>query len=167
MSLKVKPGVDFVPELVSYLLLANITLCWIMQCNAICWIHVLDDATLPRVFLSSLQFDEQKDQVTVERVLRVIFLDAERPSAVSFLIRFFIWICVQQQILYIFWVWTFWIRRIIYWYNYQALEKLKRQLEEAEAAVEERKKPLPETGPRVVGEGLVIDEWVIIYRYSI
>ncbi|KAJ4911353.1 Vesicle-associated protein 4-1 [Raphanus sativus] len=81
MSLKVKPGVDFVPEL----------------------------------------FDEQKDQVTVERVLRVIFLDAERPSA--------------------------------------ALEKLKRQLEEAEAAVEERKKPLPETGPRVVGEGLVIDEW--------
>ncbi|CAG7892587.1 unnamed protein product [Brassica rapa] len=81
MSLKVKPGVEFVPEL----------------------------------------FDEQKDQVTVERVLRVIFLDAERPSA--------------------------------------ALEKLKRQLDEAEAAVEERKKPLPETGPRVVGEGLVIDEW--------
>ncbi|RID74315.1 hypothetical protein BRARA_B01420 [Brassica rapa] len=81
MSLKVKPGVEFVPEL----------------------------------------FDEQKDQVTVERVLRVIFLDAERPTA--------------------------------------ALEKLKRQLDEAEAAVEERKKPLPETGPRVVGEGLVIDEW--------
>ena len=48
-------------------------------------------------------------------------------------------------------------------YNYQALEKLKRHLDEAEAAVEERKKPLPETGPRVVGEGLVIDEWVI-YR---
>ncbi|KAF8102872.1 hypothetical protein N665_0191s0022 [Sinapis alba] len=66
-------------------------------------------------------FDEQKDQVTVERVLRVIFLDAERPSA--------------------------------------ALEKLKLQLDEAQAAVEERKKPLPETGPRVVGEGLVIDEW--------
>lgn len=31
-----------------------------------------------------MQFDEQKDQVTVERVLRVIFLDAERPTAVSF-----------------------------------------------------------------------------------
>ncbi|ESQ43078.1 hypothetical protein EUTSA_v10014374mg [Eutrema salsugineum] len=67
------------------------------------------------------KFDEQKDQVTVERVLRVIFLDADRPSA--------------------------------------ALEKLKRQVDEAEAAVEERKKPPPETGPRVVGEGLVIDEW--------
>ncbi|KAG5409298.1 hypothetical protein IGI04_005617 [Brassica rapa subsp. trilocularis] len=91
MSLKVKPGVEFVPELGRLTARANGA------------------------------FDEQKDQVTVERVLRVIFLDAERPTA--------------------------------------ALEKLKRQLDEAEAAVEERKKPLPETGPRVVGEGLVIDEW--------
>lgn len=41
----------------------------------------------------------------------------------------------------------------------QALEKLKRQLAEADAALEARKKP-PETGPRVVGDGLVIDEWV-------
>ncbi|XP_028061811.1 vesicle-associated protein 4-1-like [Camellia sinensis] len=40
-----------------------------------------------------------------------------------------------------------------------ALEKLKRQLAEAEAAQEEHKKPLADTGPRVVGEGLVIDEW--------
>ena len=30
-----------------------------------------------------LQFDEQKDQVAVEQILRVVFLDAERPSAVS------------------------------------------------------------------------------------
>ncbi|XP_059662590.1 vesicle-associated protein 4-1-like [Cornus florida] len=81
MSLKVKAGVDYVPEL----------------------------------------FDEQKDQVTVERILRVVFLDAERPCP--------------------------------------ALEKLKRQLAEAEAALETRKKPPPDTGPRVVGEGLVIDEW--------
>uniref|UniRef100_A0A5B7AA15 Putative vesicle-associated protein 4-1 n=1 Tax=Davidia involucrata TaxID=16924 RepID=A0A5B7AA15_DAVIN len=81
MSLKVKAGMDFVPEL----------------------------------------FDEQKDQVIVERILRVVFLDVERPSP--------------------------------------ALEKLKRQLAEAEAAVEARKKPPPDTGPRVVGEGLVIDEW--------
>ncbi|KAA8523822.1 hypothetical protein F0562_010245 [Nyssa sinensis] len=81
MSLKVKAGMDYVPEL----------------------------------------FDEQKDQVIVERILRVVFLDAERPS--------------------------------------HALEKLKRQLAEAEAAVEVRKKPAPDTGPRVVGEGLVIDEW--------
>lgn len=40
------------------------------------------------------------------------------------------------------------------------MEKLKRQLAEAEAAVEARKKPPPETGPRGIGEGLVIDEWV-------
>ncbi|KAL3333430.1 hypothetical protein AABB24_033481 [Solanum stoloniferum] len=81
MSLKVKEGVDYVPEL----------------------------------------FEEQKDQVTIERILRVVFLDPERPSPV--------------------------------------LEKLKRQLAEAEAALESRKKPPVETGPKVVGEGLVIDEW--------
>ncbi|XP_075671357.1 vesicle-associated protein 4-1-like [Castanea sativa] len=83
MSLKVKGGIDYVPEL----------------------------------------FEEQKDEVTVERILRVVFLDVERPSP--------------------------------------ALEKLKRQLAEAEAALESqsRKKPPVDTGPRVVGEGLVIDEW--------
>ncbi|RVW60464.1 Vesicle-associated protein 4-1 [Vitis vinifera] len=81
MSLKVKAGMDYVPEL----------------------------------------FDEQKEKVSVERILHVVFLDVERPSP--------------------------------------ALEKLKRQLAEAEAAVEARKKPPPEIGPRVIGEGLVIDEW--------
>ncbi|CAI9088605.1 OLC1v1022984C4 [Oldenlandia corymbosa var. corymbosa] len=81
MSLKVKEGTDYVPEL----------------------------------------FDEKKDQVTVERVLRVVFLDPERSTP--------------------------------------ALEKLKRQLAEAEAAIEARKKPATDAGPRVVGEGLVIDEW--------
>ena len=40
------------------------------------------------------------------------------------------------------------------------MEKLKRQLAEAEAALEVRKKPPPDTGPPVAGEGLVIDEWV-------
>jgi hypothetical protein len=41
------------------------------------------------------------------------------------------------------------------------MDKLKRQLAEAEAALEARKKPPEETGgPRVAGEGLVIDEWV-------
>ncbi|KNA18699.1 hypothetical protein SOVF_067660 [Spinacia oleracea] len=40
-----------------------------------------------------------------------------------------------------------------------ALEKLKRQLAEADAAVETRKKPPADNGPKVVGEGLVIDEW--------
>lgn len=40
------------------------------------------------------------------------------------------------------------------------MEKLKRQLAEAEAALESRKKPPEDTGPRIVGEGLVIDEWV-------
>ena len=52
---------------------------------------------------------------------------------------------------------------IIYLYDLllkKALEKLKRQLAEADAAVEERKKPPEETGPKMIGEGLVIDEWV-------
>jgi hypothetical protein len=40
------------------------------------------------------------------------------------------------------------------------MDKLKRQLAEAEAALEARKKPPEENGPRIVGEGLVIDEWV-------
>ncbi|KAI3981413.1 hypothetical protein MKX01_021536 [Papaver californicum] len=66
-------------------------------------------------------FDEQKDQVAVEQILRVVFLDVDHPSP--------------------------------------AMEKLKRQLAEAEAALEARKKPPEETGPRIVGEGLVIDEW--------
>ncbi|KAI7758045.1 hypothetical protein M8C21_007409 [Ambrosia artemisiifolia] len=66
-------------------------------------------------------FDEQKDQVAVEQILQVVFLDAERPSP--------------------------------------ALEKLKWQLAEAEAALESRKKPPEEIGTKVVGEGLVIDEW--------
>lgn len=42
----------------------------------------------------------------------------------------------------------------------QSMEKLKRQLAEAEAALEARKKPPEDNGPRIVGEGLVIDEWV-------
>ncbi|KAK6132842.1 hypothetical protein DH2020_033441 [Rehmannia glutinosa] len=82
VSLKVKKGTDYVPEL----------------------------------------FDEQRDQVIVERVLRVIFLDPERANP--------------------------------------ALEKLKRQLAEADAAIETRKKAPADTNPQVVGEGLVIDEWV-------
>ncbi|KAF9672262.1 hypothetical protein SADUNF_Sadunf11G0023100 [Salix dunnii] len=66
-------------------------------------------------------FDEQKDQVATEQILRVIFLDPERPSP--------------------------------------TLEKLKRQLADADAAVEARKKPPEDAGPRIIGEGLVIDEW--------
>ncbi|XP_008812647.1 vesicle-associated protein 4-2-like [Phoenix dactylifera] len=66
-------------------------------------------------------FDELKDQAAAEQILKVIFLDPERP-------------CPQ-------------------------LEKLKHQLAEAEAALETRKKPAEDTGPKIVGEGLVIDEW--------
>jgi hypothetical protein len=40
------------------------------------------------------------------------------------------------------------------------LEKLNSQLAEADAALEARKKPAEENGPTIVGEGLVIDEWV-------
>ncbi|XP_019162446.1 PREDICTED: vesicle-associated protein 4-2-like [Ipomoea nil] len=65
-------------------------------------------------------FNEQKDQVAKEQILRVIFLDSERPCP--------------------------------------ALEKLKRQLDEADAAVEACKKPT-EVGHSLIGEGLVVDEW--------
>lgn len=66
-------------------------------------------------------FDEQKNQVAVEQILRVVFLDVEHPTP--------------------------------------ALEKLNRQLAEADAAVEASKKPPEDTGPKIIGEGLVIDEW--------
>ncbi|KAL9243565.1 hypothetical protein vseg_017437 [Gypsophila vaccaria] len=66
-------------------------------------------------------FDEQKDQVAIEQILRVVFLDVERPSA--------------------------------------ALDKLNRRLAEAEAELETRKKPAEDIGPKIIGEGLVIDEW--------
>ncbi|KAL6493888.1 Vesicle-associated protein 4-2 [Orobanche gracilis] len=67
-------------------------------------------------------FDDHKDQVAVEQILRVVFLDVEHPCF--------------------------------------ALEKLTRQLAEAEAELEAHKKPSPEdTGPKFIGEGLVIDEW--------
>ncbi|KAF5728635.1 hypothetical protein HS088_TW21G00784 [Tripterygium wilfordii] len=66
-------------------------------------------------------FDEQKDRVSIEQILRVVFLDPERQNPV--------------------------------------LEKLKRQLAEADAAAEEHKKPPEDTGPKIIGEGLVIDEW--------
>ncbi|QCD84267.1 vesicle-associated protein 4-2-like [Vigna unguiculata] len=66
-------------------------------------------------------FDEQKDQVAVEQILRVVFLDPERPCP--------------------------------------ALEKLNRQLADADAALEARKKPVEDAGPKIIGEGLVIDEW--------
>ncbi|KZV25309.1 vesicle-associated protein 4-1-like [Dorcoceras hygrometricum] len=81
MSLKVREGTDYLPEL----------------------------------------FDEQRDQVTVERILRVVFLDPDSSNP--------------------------------------ALEKLKRQLAEADADIETRKKPPATTATGMVGEGLVIDEW--------
>ncbi|KAF4394365.1 hypothetical protein G4B88_018515 [Cannabis sativa] len=104
MSLKVKGEMDYVPELCGgyVLLLRKLA------------------SGLVLIAVETL-FDEQKDQVAVEQILRVIFLDPERPSP--------------------------------------ALEKLKRQLADAEAALEARKKPPEDTGPRIVGEGLVIDEW--------
>ncbi|XP_057505511.1 vesicle-associated protein 4-1-like [Actinidia eriantha] len=69
-------------------------------------------------------FDEQRDQVAVEKILRVVFLDPQHPCP--------------------------------------ALDKLNRQLAEAEAAVAARKKPPEDSGLRIAGEGvegLVIDEW--------
>ncbi|MBA0550088.1 hypothetical protein Golob_021065 [Gossypium lobatum] len=111
MSLKVTAGVDYLPELDSI----SMDGCR-MNLNANFPIF----ENIEKEILVKL-FDEQRDQVTIERILRVVFLDMGRSSP--------------------------------------ALDKLKRQLAEAEAAFEARKKPAPDTGPRVVGEGLVIDEW--------
>nr|GMD30057.1 vesicle-associated protein 4-2-like [Ipomoea batatas] len=97
MSLKVKGDMDYVPELAK------------------------EKGKLLYGLYIALQFDEQKDEVAVEQILRVVFLDVERPCA--------------------------------------ALEKLNRQLAEAEAELEARKKPPEDNGPKIVGEGLVIDEW--------
>lgn len=36
-----------------------------------------------RILFNVSQFDEQKDQVLVEQILQVVFLDAEGPSRVS------------------------------------------------------------------------------------
>lgn len=101
-----------------------------------------------------MQFDEQRDQVTVERVLRVVFLDPERANPVR--VYFSIRIVLN-------------VNRVAHFPTHdflcviKALEKLKRQLAEADAALESRKKPPADTGPRVIGEGLVIDEWVSIH----
>jgi len=43
------------------------------------------------------------------------------------------------------------------------LEQLKRQLADADAALEARKKPAEDAKPKIIGEGLVIDEWVVCY----
>ncbi|RWW45084.1 hypothetical protein BHE74_00049188 [Ensete ventricosum] len=106
ISLKVNGPVEYVPELVSQVLQHF-------------FLVKMTSELITETFIE--QFDEEKDQVSVEQILRVVFLDPDRP-------------CSQ-------------------------MEKLKRQLAEAEAAVEARKKPPEDTGPRIVGEGLVIDEW--------
>jgi len=108
--------------------------------------------------MSLQQFDEQKDQVAVEQILRVVFLDVDRPSPVCHiftLLHFFhinlVHLNVKTVLLIVYVI-----------MSSKQLDKLKRQLAEAEAALEARKKTPEDTGPRIVGEGLVIDEWVII-----
>jgi hypothetical protein len=102
-----------------------------------------------------VQFEEQKDQAVVEKILRVVFLDIENPGPVSKLYEQYS-VCVIHLI----------DKRcsndnltLIHSFSKQ-LEKLNNQLAEAEAALEARKKPPEENGPKIVGEGLVIDEWV-------
>lgn len=58
------------------------------------------------------------------------------------------------------------LRILIPFFFWQQMDKLKRQLAEAEAALEARKKPPEDNGPRIVGEGLVIDEWVRLWLCS-
>ncbi|KAI4368185.1 hypothetical protein MLD38_016772 [Melastoma candidum] len=75
-----------------------------------------------------LKFDEQMDQVVVEKILRVIFVDPDHPNP--------------------------------------ALDKLKLQQADADAAVEACKQPPEETGSRIIGEGLVVDEWKELGKIS-
>lgn len=53
--------------------------------------------------LSVLQFDELKDQVAVEQILRVVFLDVERPSPV----RIVGWFYVDSYFYAYICLWTF------------------------------------------------------------
>jgi hypothetical protein len=105
-----------------------------------------------------LQFDEQKDQVAVEQILRVVFLDAERSSPVSLsqASSFFQLLSWRSANLGEIAILAYTFRN----YSWKQMDKLKRQLAEAEAALEARKKPPEDSGQRIVGEGLVIDEWV-------
>lgn len=47
------------------------------------------------------QFDEQKDQVAVEQILRVVFLDPEHPSPVS-IIKYFLYVAFFLQWVFIY-----------------------------------------------------------------
>ena len=46
---------------------------------------------------------------------------------------------------------------------FKALEKLRLQLAEANAAVEARKRAPEDEDPEILREGLVIDEWVSMF----
>ena len=59
------------------------------------------DFTVP-----TIQFEEQRDQVSIEQIMRVVFLDAERPSPVSqidlhipllAILRIHLWICLEPR----------------------------------------------------------------------
>ncbi|KAH7544227.1 hypothetical protein JRO89_XS15G0132500 [Xanthoceras sorbifolium] len=124
MSLKVKGGIDYVPELIRATPYSRTLKHEVVVKGSVSSMFLFSYNPTSLKYSWNLVFEEQREQVTVERILRVVFLDIQRPSS--------------------------------------ALEKLKLQLDEAEAAVEARKKPPPDTGPRVVGEGFVIDEWISI-----
>ena len=74
VSLKVKAGVEFTPELVRWeVLLANLKSI-IMISSGLMFSYYM--------FLNLCQFDEQKEFVAVERVLKVEFLDPHGQSSV-------------------------------------------------------------------------------------
>ncbi|KAK8303209.1 hypothetical protein V6Z12_D04G135000 [Gossypium hirsutum] len=43
----------------------------------------MDQKSRVKFKIMSLKFDEQKDQVAIEQILRVVFLDPERPCPLS------------------------------------------------------------------------------------
>ena len=142
MSLKMKVPTDYMPELVC-------------KNGSFCSESVRVKYVMGVVFaFLFLQFEEQKDHVSEEQVMRVVFLDPENPNPVS--LSFFLPVLVAVKCDLIG------IMLHLSLYSLKMMEKLKSQLAEADAADEARKKA-PEvisSGPKPIGEGLVIDEWV-------
>ncbi|PRQ47256.1 putative vesicle-associated membrane-protein-associated protein [Rosa chinensis] len=73
MSLKVKAEIDYAPELVNILLFPLYALCGLLS---VMWIHFWEiGVPISNWFLMS-----KRIKVAVERILRIVFLDAEHPT---------------------------------------------------------------------------------------
>ncbi|CAI0460857.1 unnamed protein product [Linum tenue] len=146
MSLKVKGEMEYVPELVR-------NICQSMFCS---FSSSMDVKTKIICSITVTKFDDMKNQAAVEQILRVVFLDPESTNPVSNpkMKRSTCSLNIERMQLSE----SEDIDTLLV-YKSKALQKLKRQLAEAEAELENRKKPAEEPAPRPTGEGLIIDEW--------